>query len=136
MNLINVLLILFCKVNLNKIESHEVNESCNTWKDKHVFNSTEYHFSNLSFIFIKIDSADDLNLPEKCLYTQNITVPNLKVYATKSIFFNSDFGLKSFLNFFIFKNNSNIIVLFQNPKTPKPQNPLRLTKNLNILQRL
>ena len=35
---------------------------CENWKNEHIVLTTDLHFFNMTFTFIKIDSLDDLNI--------------------------------------------------------------------------
>ena len=82
---------------------HDDNKTlCDSWLERHLFNSTERHYFNLTFHLIQFDSFDDLSAKECSKTTFKIIESDLKLYAKEAIFFENDFDLKNLLNMFPF----------------------------------
>ena len=109
MKFINVILIQLLFFHCYRFYSTEINvirddnkTLCDSWLERHLFNSTERHYFNLTFHLIQFDSFDDLSAKECSKTTFKIIESDLKLYAKEAIFFENDFDLKNLLNMFPF----------------------------------
>ena len=95
---------------------------CDTWSSKHLFNSTEYHIDNGSFVFVKIDDESDLNFgKEKCSIRENAkSIEYIKIYPTRMILFGNDIdfdgGVLRLFKFDYFDNYTTKGIVFMNVK--------------------
>jgi hypothetical protein len=96
----------FYSTEMNVIRDDENKTLCDSWLERHLFNSTERHYFNLTFHLIQFDSFDDLSAKECSKTTFKIIESNLKLYARKALFFENDFDLKNILSMFPFSRYS------------------------------
>jgi hypothetical protein len=100
---LSVLFLKFYFVIASLINSNDYaeNDTCVTWEKEHLVQSSEIHGYNLTFIFLKIDSLDDVNVNlTSCQtgYENNIDI--LKVYATRKIFLVNSFDYDHLIDLF------------------------------------
>ena len=97
---------------LSDFTTNSADLKCDNWKNEHIVLSTDLHYFNITFAFIKINSLDDLNVTLKCPSNEyNIQV--LKIFAKKNVLLNNDLNLSEILKIFN-RTNVQIDVLFQN----------------------
>jgi hypothetical protein len=95
---------------------------CDTWSSKHLFNSTEYHIVNVSFVFVKVDDESDLNFgKEKCSIRDNAkSIEYIKIYPTQMILFGNDIdfdnGVLRLFRFDYFGKDTTKGIVFMNVK--------------------
>jgi hypothetical protein len=111
----------------NKVYMNE----CDDWSEKHIFNSTEYHFLNSTFPFVRIDSMEDLKLNFSCKKIDWTRETLLHIFVNNNnVLFESDLNLTNVLGFF---SRTKQAFLFQNIKGFMWKN-LSKTKHVNKLE--
>jgi hypothetical protein len=120
MKKITALFILFSLLNsyvsqLTTLNSFDL--ECETWQNEHIFFVKDVHYDNMTFLFVKINSLDDLkNITlHQCppIIYKNQTY--LNIFARKPILFNNDLNLKG-LMIMLNRTSSQTNALFRNIK--------------------
>ena len=88
------------------------NFDCKLWEESHIFSARDVHFYNKTFVFVKINTLDDLNVSLKCK-PKEYNIEDLKIYANKNILLNNDLNLDGVLHL-INRANVEINVIFEN----------------------
>ena len=123
MKMLFICFLIFVHIHLNTSLTNDT--WCDTWRQKHLFNSTEYHYYTFRFEFIQIDTLDDLNFDNHtCLpFNSNLTVYNsnfqvFKIFSTQMLILTNDIdyegGVLSLFRFWLKSNKK--AILFQNVK--------------------
>ena len=110
--------IYFVIASLTNSNDYAENDTCATWENEHM--ATNGY--NLTFIFLKIDSFDDVNVNlTACQTRYDVNIGLLKVYATTKILLENSFDYDRLIDLFkinLFKNKPLIdlphSIIFQN----------------------
>ena len=114
----SLVFLLFCLLNsygsleLTTINSLDI--ECETWQNEHIFFANDVHYYNMTFLFVKINSLDDLNINIQCppiiVYKKETY---LNIFARRPILFNNDLNLSDLMNM-LTRTSGQMDVLFQN----------------------
>jgi hypothetical protein len=109
--------LLFCSFNSYvSLELSTINSlyiECETWQNEHIFFAKDVHYYNMTFLFVKINSLDELNITIQCppiIYKKETF---LNIFARKPILFNNDLNLSDLMNM-LNRTSSQTDVLFRN----------------------
>jgi len=93
------------------------NDTCVTWENEHLVQSSEIHGYNFTFTFLQIDSLDDINVNSTaCQSKFKNNIGPFKVYATRKIFLENSFDYDRLIDLFNISPSLSwpISIIFQN----------------------
>jgi len=88
---------------------------CDKWMSDHLYNSSELHLANTTFVYLRINSISDLNVTSKCPKNE-INSGVLKIYANRKILLDNDLDMTNMMDSFANKKRKIDAILMQNFK--------------------
>jgi hypothetical protein len=71
-------------------------DECEFWTKRHVYFANDIHFYNTTIVFVKIDSANDLNISAQCS-SREYNIESLTICANTEILIDNDMDLRGII---------------------------------------